>query len=59
MSNSLRDYDYTLPQALIAAHPLADRAASRMMVLHRAERRVEHGVFRLPGYCSRRSGGAQ
>jgi len=51
MSNSLRDYDYTLPQALIAAHPLADRAASRMMVLHRAERRVEHRSFSdFPGY---------
>ncbi|HEX4084849.1 MAG TPA: tRNA preQ1(34) S-adenosylmethionine ribosyltransferase-isomerase QueA [Chthoniobacteraceae bacterium] len=51
MSNLLRDYDYSLPQSLIAAHPLGDRAASRMMVLHRAERRIEHRMFMdFPGY---------
>jgi len=45
MSLLLRDYDYPLSKSLIAAHPLADRAASRMMVLHRGSGRVEHSVF--------------
>lgn len=41
----LSDYDYSLPHTLIAAHPLPDRAASRMMVLHRASQRIEHRLF--------------
>jgi S-adenosylmethionine:tRNA ribosyltransferase-isomerase len=39
------DYDYTLPDELIARHPLTRREASRMMVLHRAEQRIEHRQF--------------
>jgi S-adenosylmethionine:tRNA ribosyltransferase-isomerase len=45
MSLLLGDYDYPLPQSLIAAHPLPDRAASRMMVLHRAAGQIEHRRF--------------
>jgi len=45
MSLLLSDYDYALPEGLIAAHPLPDRAASRMMVLHRGARRIEHRMF--------------
>ncbi len=45
MSLLLRDYDYSLPSSLIAAHPLPDRAASRMMVLHRDSGRIEHRLF--------------
>jgi S-adenosylmethionine:tRNA ribosyltransferase-isomerase len=45
MSLLLRDYDYALPPSLIATHPLPDRAASRMMVLDRATRRIEHRLF--------------
>lgn len=41
-----RDFDYHLPEELIAARPLANRADSRMMVVHRAEGRVEHRMFR-------------
>ncbi|MEZ0276591.1 MAG: tRNA preQ1(34) S-adenosylmethionine ribosyltransferase-isomerase QueA [Roseimicrobium sp.] len=45
------DFDYHLPEELIASEPLADRAASRMMVVHRAEERIEHRSFRdLPQY---------
>ncbi|HSI64164.1 MAG TPA: S-adenosylmethionine:tRNA ribosyltransferase-isomerase, partial [Candidatus Saccharimonadia bacterium] len=45
------DFDYHLPEELIASEPLADRAASRMMVVHRAEERIEHRSFRdLPEY---------
>lgn len=45
MSLRTSDYDFTLPDALIARHPLARREASRMMVLHRAEQRIEHRQF--------------
>ncbi len=47
MSHSTRDYDYPLPDGLIASHPPADRAASRMLVLRRATGRVAgHRMFR-------------
>ncbi|HEY3899819.1 MAG TPA: tRNA preQ1(34) S-adenosylmethionine ribosyltransferase-isomerase QueA [Chthoniobacter sp.] len=39
------DYDYPLPEDLIARHPLARREDSRMMVLHRDEERIEHRCF--------------
>jgi S-adenosylmethionine:tRNA ribosyltransferase-isomerase len=39
------DYDYTLPEELIARHPAERRDGSRMMVLHRAEQRIEHRKF--------------
>jgi len=45
VSLNLRDYDYRLPEELIAARPLPDRGASRMMVLHRGTRRIEHRHF--------------
>ncbi len=45
------DYDYTLPERLIARHPPAERSGARMMVLHRAERRLEHRAFTdFPAY---------
>jgi len=51
MSLLLSDYDYPLPESLIAAHPLPDRAASRMMVLHRGAQRIEHRMFAdFPGF---------
>ena len=46
MSLRTADYDYTLPDELIARHPLTRREDSRMMVLHRAEQRLEHRLFR-------------
>jgi S-adenosylmethionine:tRNA ribosyltransferase-isomerase len=39
------DFEYTLPGELIAQHPLPDRAASRLLVLERANGRVRHGAF--------------
>lgn len=45
MSELLSDYDYTLPEELIAQRPLPRREDSRMMVLHRAEQRIEHRAF--------------
>ena len=46
MSILTSDYDYPLPEDLIARYPLPHREDSRMMVLHRAERRIEHRAFR-------------
>jgi S-adenosylmethionine:tRNA ribosyltransferase-isomerase len=45
MSTRLSDYDYNLPRALIAQHPLLRREDSRMMVLHRDEQKIEHARF--------------
>jgi len=45
------DFDYRLPESSVAQEPLADRAASRMLVLHRAQRRWEDRCFReLPQF---------
>jgi len=46
MSTRLSDYDYVLPQELIAQRPLERREDSRMMVLHGAEQKIEHRQFR-------------
>ena len=46
MSSKLSDYDYPLPEALIAKRPLPRRDESRMMVLHRNSQRIEHREFR-------------
>ncbi len=40
------DYYYDLPEELIAQDPLADRSASRLLVLHRSTGTVEHRHFR-------------
>ena len=45
MSLALSDYDYPLPEDLIAVRPLPHRGDSRMMVLHREEQRIEHRKF--------------
>src|SRR5881398_2560068 len=46
MSTRLSDYDYPLPEALIAKRPLPQRDESRMMVLHRDSQTIEHRQFR-------------
>src|SRR5690348_16917652 len=54
---NLAEFDYDLPEELIAQEPLADRAASRMLVLYRREGRWEDRTFREfprflePGDC--------
>ena len=54
---NLADFDYDLPPDRIAQQPLADRAASRMLVVHRREGRWEDRRFRdlptciAPGDC--------
>src|SRR5438445_13172473 len=46
MSAHLKDYDYDLPRELIAQRPPEHRDDSRMMVLHRDTRAIEHRQFR-------------
>jgi S-adenosylmethionine:tRNA ribosyltransferase-isomerase len=47
----LSDFDYHLPDDLIAQEPLADRAGSRMLVVDRTTGRWEDRTFRdLPSY---------
>ena len=44
-------FDYPLPDRLIAQQPADRRDASRLLVVHRREHRIEHRHFRdLPGY---------
>ena len=43
---SAADFDYPFDPSLIAQRPLADRGASRMLVLHRGTGSVEHRQFR-------------
>jgi S-adenosylmethionine:tRNA ribosyltransferase-isomerase len=47
----LAAFDFPLPEERIAQEPLADRAASRMLVVHRADGRWEDRTFRdFPDY---------
>lgn len=47
----VHDFDYHLPEELIAQEPLADRSASRMLVLYRSEGRWEDRTFReIPSF---------
>ncbi len=47
----LEDFDYTLPQELIAQQPLDRRDTSRLMVLGREKQTIEHRSFAdLPAY---------
>ena len=44
-------FDYSLPDRLIAQRPTDRRDASRLLVVHRQEHRIEHRHFRdLPAY---------
>ena len=42
---NVKDYDYDLPEELIAQEPLEDRSSSRLMVLDRQTGDVEHRHF--------------
>lgn len=49
----LAAFDYHLPEELIAQEPLADRAASRMLVVYRKGQRWEDRQFReFPGFLN-------
>jgi len=42
----LSDYNYELPEELIAQKPLEDRSSSRLMVIHRDTGEIEHRTFK-------------
>ncbi len=42
----MSDFDYELPEELIAQVPLADRTASRLLVLNRSNKSISHESFR-------------
>lgn len=45
------DFDYDLPPEFIAQTPIQPRDASRLLVLHRQDGRIEHALFRdIGGY---------
>lgn len=43
---NISQFDYTLPESLIAQHPVEPRDASRLMVLHRQSGQIEHRLFK-------------
>ena len=53
----VEDFDFDLPEELIAQTPLKNRSESRLMVLNRKEKSIRHDVFKnikdylLPGDC--------
>lgn len=42
---NVKDFDFFLPEHLIAQNPLPDRTQSRLLVLHRKENKIEHKQF--------------
>ena len=43
---SVKDFDYELPEELIAQDPLEDRSSSRLMILDRETGEIRHTVFK-------------
>ena len=43
---NVSDFDFNLPETLIAQHPVEPRDASRLMVVNRDSKRIEHHTFR-------------
>ena len=41
----LSQFGYFLPDNLIASHPIQDRDKSRLLVLNRETKKIEHKVF--------------
>ena len=46
MTMDVKDFDYELPEELIAQDPLEDRSASRLMVLDRETGEIQHRIFK-------------
>ena len=42
----VKEFDYELPEELIAQDPLEDRASSRLLVLNKETGEIEHKHFR-------------
>ncbi len=53
---NLRDFDYKIPQELIAQYPSAKRDAARLMVIDRARQLICHDIFQnVEEYLPKRS----
>ena len=51
MTRLVADYDYDLPEDLIATRPAAERDGSRMLVIDRSSGTISHRHFReFPSY---------
>lgn len=51
---NVNDFDFELPEELIAQHPPAERGGSRLIVLDRSTKQWQHTTFdRLPAYLTR------
>ncbi|WP_042146135.1 tRNA preQ1(34) S-adenosylmethionine ribosyltransferase-isomerase QueA [Paucisalibacillus sp. EB02] len=51
---NIEDFDFELPENLIAQTPLKDRSASRLMVLNKVTRELEHKHFKdIKGYLKK------
>ncbi len=54
---NVKEFDYELPQELIAQDPIADRSSSRLLVLNKNTGEIQHHIFRdilhflHPGDC--------
>lgn len=49
----VKDFDYELPQELIAQDPLEDRSSSRLMVVNKETGKTEHKIFKdITGYLN-------
>ena len=42
----VKDFDFELPEELIAQDPLADRTASRLLVLDKENGSIKHDIFK-------------
>ena len=42
----VKDFDYYLPEELIAQDPLEDRSSSRLMVLDKKTGEIQHKIFK-------------
>lgn len=45
MSDSLKDYSYSYPEELVALYPQDKRDASRLLVLNKQTKKIEHKLF--------------
>ena len=53
---NLKDFDFDLPNSLIAQKPLADRDQSKLMILDRNSGSIKHEIFKnLPQYIAPQS----
>ncbi|MFZ4635184.1 MAG: S-adenosylmethionine:tRNA ribosyltransferase-isomerase, partial [Saprospiraceae bacterium] len=46
MRTKLSNFNFTLPQELVAQHPSPERDQSRLMVIHKDTGKIEHRIFK-------------